>query len=495
MGLSKSADWSALVRVATMTMLLAACFLLGGASRTDVLSLVLLQPLSVVCAAIFLFSRRPFPWRVIATPVMMLAALAAIMAVQLFPLPPSMWLALPGRAEFGEIATIAGIEQPWRPMSLTPDLTLSSLVSLSVPAAVLIGFASLTSEETRRLLPILIAGAALSAIVGLAQFAGGGGRSLYFYEITNLGSPVGLFANRNHQAVMLAVAFPMLALWANRTGGRIPPLARPIAAAALGLLFLVMILGVGSRAGIVFGLIALVAAGILWRRAFLSLAPTFRSRALVGGLVAVVGAGAVGLALAFSRDEALQRLIELSFTDEARLSHLPTVLTIVRDFLPLGTGFGGFDPVFRIYEPYELLAPQYFNHAHNDLLELVLTGGVPALVVLAWFLGWFATRAFALLRTRGGSSSAEFARLGAITITILLLSSLVDYPLRTPLLSAVFAIACGWIAANSAVSGRGAAQREERESGSRARQKSFTDNSLVRTGAVGSDLHARGAAK
>src|SRR5690606_38328423 len=100
-------------------------------------------------------------------------------------------------------------------------------------------------------------------------------------------------------------------------------------------------------------------------------------------------------------------------------------------------------------EPVAILAPQYFNHAHNDLLELILVGGLPAALLLAVFLAWLARQAFRVMRARHGGSSLTFARLGLAMVVILLLSSLVDYPFRTPLLAPLFAIGCGWLCDHS----------------------------------------------
>src|SRR3546814_18783044 len=55
----------------------------------------------------------------------------------------------------------------------------------------------------------------MSGGLGLAQVIGPRDGPLYLYEITNNGSAVGLFANRNHQAALLACLFPMLAVYAS----------------------------------------------------------------------------------------------------------------------------------------------------------------------------------------------------------------------------------------------------------------------------------------
>ena len=52
-------------------------------------------------------------------PLILLGALAALMAIQLIPLPPGIWTALPGRERYLEAAAAIGIPQPWRPISLT----------------------------------------------------------------------------------------------------------------------------------------------------------------------------------------------------------------------------------------------------------------------------------------------------------------------------------------------------------------------------------------
>jgi O-antigen ligase len=434
-----------LLRFVTLLILLFACFLMGGASRVDVLSLVILQPLAVICTGIFLVFGRDIRWDAIKIPLLVLVALAAIMAVQLIPLPPDLWMALPGHGQFGSSARVAGLEQPWRPISVTPDLTIDSLVSLSTPLAVLVGFASLPAERTRALLPYLVGGVTLSAVVGLAQLASGGRGPLYFYDVTNIGSSVGLFANRNHQAVLLAMGWPMLAVWATLRTNRPTGGARLLIALALALFFVPMILVAGSRAGLVLGAVGLAAAFLVQKRGALNLRRFERWKVMLAAASMVAVIAVIGSAILFSRDEALERTSSMALSEEARFTYLPTIWRILGDFFPVGTGFGSFDPVFRVYEPLAILAPRYFNHAHNDLLELILVGGLPAAALLVAFLAWLAKRAFRVLRARHGGASLTFARLGLTVTVMLLLSSLVDYPLRTPLLAALFAVGCGWL--------------------------------------------------
>lgn len=76
------------------------------------------------------------------------------------------------------------------------------------------------------------------------------------------------------------------------------------------------------------------------------------------------------------------------------------------------------------------------NHAHNDWLELLLETGIPGMALAALLLFWGARRARAIWRAEDRD---RFAQAAVIAVTTMLLHSLVDYPLRTAALSAVFA--------------------------------------------------------
>jgi O-antigen ligase len=148
-----------------------------------------------------------------------------------------------------------------------------------------------------------------------------------------------------------------------------------------------------------------------------------------------------------SRDEAIQRLFETNMTQEDRMAELPVLLGVAKDFFPLGSGLGSFDPVYRYYEPDALLEPAYLNHAHNDLLELVITGGLPAAAVALLFLIWAGRQTMRLRRSTMNSSRERYAFLAIAMIVLALLASLVDYPLRTPIHAMLFAFSSGWLAA------------------------------------------------
>ena len=434
-------------RFAIYAGLLLACLLGGGGSRADILSLLYLRPAAILCLAAMLLIPAPIDFRAIRVPFWLLISLTAWLALQLVPLPPDVWTALPGREPLVSGAATVGLDQPWRPLSLAPDLTLNSLAALVVPFAALLGFAALDQQGRRTLLPFLIGAALVSSLVGIAQISGGSTSPFYLYRVTNEDAAVGLFANRNHQAVLLALTFPLLGVWATEAeGGSKARARRAVAAIVIGAFLVPMILVTGSRAGLILAAVGAVCACFQYAReihAGTGRRLGWRAPALAGA--AAVAIGGLFAFLASGRAIALQRLLGTE-ENELRLSHLPVFVQMARDMFPWGSGFGTFDPVYRIYEPYETLSPRYLNQAHNDLLDIAITGGLPALLIALVFLGWWAGRTYALLKGwNRRSDRAALGRLGALVILLLLAASLVDYPLRVPLLQVVFAVACGWV--------------------------------------------------
>ena len=78
------------------------------------------------------------------------AALLALPALQLIPLPPALWQSLPGReAEIAALALI-GEANRWLPWTVSPPRTLAALLAL-IPPAVALVLAARASLAGRRL--------------------------------------------------------------------------------------------------------------------------------------------------------------------------------------------------------------------------------------------------------------------------------------------------------------------------------------------------------
>ena len=433
-----------------LAILLIAAFILGGSARGDVQSLIILRPLAAVMLGVGLWKLKFEHFRRNKFLAAMMLAILALPMIQLIPLPYAMWSHFSGRQLVVEIDLVAGLGQIARPISLAPDATLNSLLSLLVPSAVFVLGVQLDKAALDRLLPVLLGLAGVSALIGLVQTLDMPNGPLYFYDITNPGSAVGLFANRNHQALLLAMALPMLGVWASEHD-QVGPV-RKVGAIVGVLALLPLILITGSRAGAISGLLALLSIFLIVpRRSPNQPGASLRGRpwnvqaiAARAGAIALVS-GLIALTVLLGRAEAWDRFQSIFRDDDLRFRILPTLAGMFLKYWPLGTGIGSFEKIFQANEPDELLGPVYMNHAHNDWLELPLTGGLPgACLLLVSIAATAASISRNFRRTTPSAQPDPFARLGLIVILLAGFASLSDYPLRTPSLASVFVVAVLW---------------------------------------------------
>lgn len=429
------------------TLMVVLC-LAGGASRADVMGQVVVRAFAALLLAVALLTAKrpeePLPRAVI----FVLATALLIPLLQLIPLPPALWEALPGRALFQ--AAVPG-PQPWRPIAIRPDATSNAAAALLIPITVLALACVLKRIEWERVLLVLVAIAGLSAIVGLLQVSGSSVSSPLVNATA--GAVSGLFANRNHFALFLAIGSLIAPVWAAQNADQ-ASWRIPFAAAAM-LFFFMLILASGSRAGILNGLLGSAIGLAIIRRELqraLSWLPRWGGIAMAAS-VAIVVAVLVMLSVASDRAQSVNRVVAMTSSEDMRARAFPTVVEMIRTYLPVGSGFGTFDTVFRIHEPFSLLKPTYFNHAHNDFLEIVLDGGVAAALLLAAALVWWGWASIQVWRA-APSSIANPGRLGSGILLLVLVASAFDYPARTPLMMAIIVLAATWLSRSaSATSG------------------------------------------
>ncbi len=423
-----------------LALFLAMLWIAGGASRGNVPGQVAVRGLAWGMLVVMALC-APKPMLKPERPVLVILLLAlALPVLQLVPLPPEIWQVLPGRALFTGAAAALGEAQPWRPISIVPSATFNAAASLVVPFTVLIMIGGLNEAERSWLPSMLLGLVALSTLLALLQFSG----SRFNNPLINdtVGQISASFANRNHLALFLAFGCLLAPTWAFLRSK--PSTFRMIAALGMVVFFTLMILATGSRAGLVLAALALVMGPLMVWHA-LGKAMRQYSRWV---LPAVIGGSAVTLALAVlaaissNRAISINRAFAASGSEDMRGRALPTVLDMISTYFPVGSGLGGFDPIFRIHEPMSLLKLTYFNHAHNDVLEIVLDAGLPGALLLAATILWWA---FASVRAWRSGSDALLARLGSTMIGLTIVASLFDYPARTPMIMAMLTIAASWL--------------------------------------------------
>lgn len=444
---------------------LLACLLLGGGTRAGFLSDVVLQVLAV---PMLLWAG----WRLIELPaeaggkqgrtaILVCLLAAAIPILHLVPLPPVLWTALPGRADFVSTLEAAGLDAGWRPMSMSPRGTWLSALALLPPAAVLLGALQLGYAERRRLALGLLAFGMIAAALGLLQLAKGTASPLRFYAFTNATDTVGFFANRNHHAALLYSLVPIAAavsiaavMRAQAAGSMRSRRATPhLIVAMLGLaavvIFLAALAITRSRAGIGLALVALLGSfamtyavripGALSRSSTASSTATRTVRRL---LIAAFGlAVLVGGQMAFFR---VQDRFASGVMEDGRLLLVRTTIEAARAFMPFGSGMGTFVPVYQAFERPEDDWDAYINRAHNDYLELWLEAGLIGFVAMILALAWIVAACVRVWR-RGlpgaGQRDSLLACAATVILALLLAHAMVDYHLRTTALMALFTLA------------------------------------------------------
>ena len=425
------------------------CLFLGGGTKPGFLSDVVIQLLAIPLLLMALRRLGNLPSvKHLRWALLFCLAVVLVPLLQLVPLPPEVWTALPHRGPSTEAFQLLGRTLPWMPISLSPHATWLSALSLLPPIAIFLGTIQLGYDERRRLSLILIAAGLVSVFVGLVQVAEGPTSGLRFFAITNPSEAVGFFANRNHFAAALYTLTLFAAVWAVEAAtppasGRAKLDTRwlvPLIVSFVTLVVLVAAQAIArSRAGLALTIAALLGA----------MALAFCDRRNTSGVTpARLLFGATALAVMFAAQFTLYRMLERFADDplkDGRVAFARITTEAAQLFMPFGSGMGTFVPVYAMSErPEDALVNTYVNRAHNDLLELWLEAGVAGLGLVAVFLVWLVTRSLKLWRRNapGAELDLALARAGTLVAALLVAHSLVDYLLRTGAMMAIMAVAC-----------------------------------------------------
>jgi O-antigen ligase len=431
---------------------LLACLIIGGSSQA-IWGNAFLQLFAAAILGWSVLTRQPQPLTLAGRRLLQIvAATGLLFLVQVIPLPPAVWAALPGRELLASGYPLLGMPLPWVPISFAPYNTLVTALTLLPPLALLVGMLRLRAWSTDSMLAAVVLGAAISIGLGVLQVSSGSDGSWYFYKRTNLGVAVGIFANGNHFATLLLASVPLLGALATarwRSSTRPPErslvLAAAIAAAAL---LVIGILINQSTAMLLIGPPVGAATVLLVMR--LSRRRLNQGLAVVGLLL--VAATATVLVIG-KQLPALGTAASI----EKRSEYWSHSIAAIEDQPLTGWGFGSFQQAYRLFESRTPADRWYVNHAHNDYLEVALEGGVAAIVLMLVFLWWWAGRARQIWASPG-----ELEQKGAVVASAaILLHSLFDYPLRTAAIAAVFAVCLALLAGARGIQRRSKADDAE----------------------------------
>ena len=254
--------------------------------------------------------------------------------------------------------------------------------------------------------------------------------------------PYGPFVNRNSLATWLAMAVPLVVGYAMaryqsrpRSGGVAARAASidstQIWLAGAAVFMTGGLLGSLSRAGILGGMTGLIAFMVLSRHRITH----GRGMAwMIGGLAAMVAAATVYADLG-------ALAMRLQGTTEQGEWGRPAIWRdtwrMTRDFWLTGVGAGAYQQGMLVYQ--QSSRTFFFNHAHDEYLQLIAEGGLLVGIPAAIAVLAAATLMFNYLRTE--HSAIFWVRAGAISgIMAVAVQSIWETGLRTPANGALFAV-------------------------------------------------------
>lgn len=347
-----------------------------------------------------------------------LMGIAVLPLLQLVPLPPQLWQALPGQDLRRATLGLVGLTDSWQPVSLEP-------VSTALCAIMAIGFVALvgwllrlSDSDFRRVLVVALALVVIGILVGLLQVVSDG--QFPQLQANNMGATLlGFYANKNHMGLVLACS---ILLFDSISRGMLTSERRRLAVIGYSVFALVAIVATNSRAGLGLGILASV----------IVLFQLSRGIALRWRLAAMLVVAGMGIAIMSSPAfrAVSQRVDEVG--GDLRWHFLSWAWPLAERYGGLGSGFGSFQTLFITHEQLAWVKPTIVNAVHNDYLQLLIEGGLPGVAVLLLLIVSIvgSVSAFHTLSRRDLRRHELFTGL-AMTV-LFALHSAVDYPLRRP---------------------------------------------------------------
>jgi len=347
---------------------------------------------------------------------------------QLVPLPLSLLSII--HPKLNEIVTISQNARPlFHSITLYPFATElnASLLFLYLAVFFMAAFGIRDKERTLKVIEILVFFAFFLGVFGLIQFATWNGKIYWFRDpLFARAAPFGPFVNKNHFAGFIVMIIPF-SLGLMMKSGRIE---KKFLYGFLGVVSTIALFFTTSRGGILSFL-----AGIVVFVLFSSRKGISKTILIPICMFVVILAGYL---LFFGISPILERFAESSVTTDSRLVAWRGTLSAFSDYPVFGSGLGTFQHIFKVYQPEGLRL--YWNHAHNDYLELLLELGiVGTLIVMLFFVVVLKT----IIKTNWSRKDVYLGAAFLSSITTIAFHSIVDFNLHIPSNALLFSLILG----------------------------------------------------
>lgn len=354
------------------------------------------------------------------------ALAVALPFIQLIPLPPGLWQALPGQGLRAAVLQAFGLGSAWLPLSVTPAETAYSAVIGLAMLGLFMAVMAMPQDRIRALIVFVVIMIGIGITIGIVQFSSGGD-SLQFHKVAHRSALIGFFANKNHMGLTLACLVPLSFILVEH---QLDDRRGVLVLLGLGWIALIALLvATNSRAGLLLGLMGMLLAS-------LRLFPLHRKKVLLGAVLAA------GLAIALaSFVPAIQDIVDRfgRTSEDVRFDILDQGVPLIEQYGALGSGLGSFVSVYAPTEKLAWVNPYYVNHLHNDWLQLIIEGGAPGVIILLLMLAALALAARTLWFTAAPARNRlvvfmgderSFAWAGFVIIAMFAAHSIGDYPMR-----------------------------------------------------------------
>lgn len=421
------------VRFATLFLFVLMCCLLGGTGSSLSLAMMIVLFFGSLCMAAAIYRKKPEEWQAVPRHAILLVAVIWLFPVlHLIPLPPAIWENLPGRAFAEAVRGAVGQADGWQGMSIGSSDTWVSVFGVTTFAIVFFSSLVMNNRQMRALLWLLCGIAFANILVGAFQVASGG-QMFDFYNSGHRANLIGFFPNRNHTALFLSAAMPLFTYLAMTATGKARAYRHYVAGVGVLVLF-TGVLGTTSRAGLGMGAVGLFASILMLpiRSRFLQ----SKKSVAIAGLVTL--AAITPILMSERLANVLQRFDTVS--SDLRWGIWVQSWEVAKSYLPIGSGFGTYRLAYDPLEPLAMVSPQFVNNAHNDYLELLIEGGIPAVAMLLCVLAAIAVRAVKLAPGIWREGLVSIYTPAILFLIMLIGHSVVDYPIRRPAIGAPLAL-------------------------------------------------------
>jgi O-antigen ligase len=299
--------------------------------------------------------------------------------------------------------------------SFATEMELSRL-TIYLMIFLMAAFGPRTHEQVHSMLRMLAIFGFFLALFAVTQKATWNGKLYWVRELSyNRGNPLGPFVNKNHFAGWMCMVAPL----SFGIGLMSRSMSRRIRYIFFAVVMAITIFFSLSRGGIISFLLGtiILALTVVWG--------VSSKKSLIPVLSFVVAL--LGYLIYLGVSPIVQRFVQSGMSSHERLLVWSASMTAFRDFPVFGTGLGTFQHIFPMYKPDGIT--MFYQHAHNDYVEILLELGISGAFLMLVFLG-LAGKHILYVRWRGRERYLKAAFVASLVSIAVF--SLFDFNLHIP---------------------------------------------------------------